>query len=106
MPKRPVAIQSLPPVATRALRDLGENLRLARKRRSESQRVWAQRMGISIPTLIRLERGDPGVGIGICATALWMMGRVTALPDIAAPQVDQGALEIDIRRALKRGGPT
>src|SRR6476659_3697687 len=102
MPKSPQALQVLPPAATQALRALGENLAIARVRRHESQRAWAKRLGVSVPTLIRMERGDPGVGAGIYATALWLMGRVNALPAIAAPAEDQGALESDVRDALKR----
>src|SRR5687768_17794602 len=102
MPSTPQALQSLPPAATQALRTLGENLAIARVRRRESQRTWAKRLGISVPTLIRMERGDPGVSVGIYATALWLMGRVSALPAIAAPAEDKGALESDVRSALKR----
>ena len=102
MPKSPQALQVLPPAATQALRALGENLAIARVRRHESQRAWAKRLGVSVPTLIRLERGDPGVGAGIYATALWLMGRVSALPDLAAPGDDRGALESDVREAVQR----
>lgn len=102
MPKTPRARQTLPPAAARALGRLGENLAIARIRRSESQRVWAKRLGVSVPTLIRMERGDPGVGAGIYATALWLIGRVGALPEIAAPAADRGALEGDVREARER----
>jgi transcriptional regulator with XRE-family HTH domain len=102
MPKSPKALATLPPAAARALQSLGENLAVARLRRRESQRVWAKRLGISVPTLIRMERGDPGVGVGIYATALWLMGRAEALPETAAPAADRGALEGDVRGALER----
>jgi len=92
----------LPPAAAQALRGLGENLAIARVRRREPQRVWAKRLGISVPTLIRMERGDPGVGAGIYATALWLMGRVAELPNLAAPASDRAALESDVRSAMKR----
>ena len=92
----------MPPAAAAALRSLGENLAIARVRRRESQRAWARRLGVSVPTLIRMERGDPGVGVGIYVTALWLMGRVNALAELAAPAQDQGALESDVRDALKR----
>lgn len=104
MPKSPVALTVMPPAAHQALRALGENLAIARVRRRESQRAWAKRVGCSVPTLIRLERGDPGVGIGIYATALWLIGRVGALPEVAAPASDRGALEREVRGALKRRG--
>ena len=102
MPKSPQALQVMPPAAEQALRALGENLAIARVRRRESQRAWAKRLGVSVPTLIRLERGDPGVGAGIYATALWLIGRVAALPGLAAPGDDRGALEADVREAVQR----
>lgn len=102
MPKRPEALLALPPAVAQAMRALGENLAVARVRRRESQRAWAKRLGISVPTLIRMERGDAGVGAGIYATALWLMGRVSALPELAAPAHDRGALESDVRAAMKR----
>jgi len=102
MPKSSQALQVMPPAAEQALRGLGENLAIARVRRRESQRAWAKRLGVSVPTLIRLERGDPGVGAGIYATALWLIGRVSALPGLAAPGEDRGALEADVREAVQR----
>ncbi|MEW6707774.1 MAG: XRE family transcriptional regulator [Pseudomonadota bacterium] len=102
MPKPPEALSALPPAAQEALRRLGENLAIARMRRKESQRLWAQRLGVSVPTLIRLEQGDPGVSIGIVATALWMIGRASALPELADPGNDRGALELDVRQVLQR----
>jgi transcriptional regulator with XRE-family HTH domain len=102
MPRVPEALQSLPAAVTSALAALGENLAVARLRRRESQRAWALRLGVSVPTLIRMERGDPGVGMGIYATALWLIGRAAALPELADPQADRGALERDVRVAVKR----
>lgn len=102
MPKHTPALDALPPAVTQALRGLGENLAVARLRRRESQREWAGRMGCSVPTLIRLERGDPSVGVGLYATALWLIGGVSGLPALAAPAQDRGALEGDVREALER----
>ena len=92
----------MPPAVTEGLARLGENLAIARVRRRESQREWAKRLGVSIPTLIRLERGDPGVAMGIYATALWLIGRAAAIHELAAPAADLGALERDVRTALRR----
>lgn len=102
MPKNAPALNALPPAAAQALRGLGENLAIARLRRRESQRQWAGRLGCSVPTLIRLERGDPGVAVGLYTTALWLIGRVGGLPGLAAPADDRGALEGDVREALER----
>ncbi len=92
----------LPAQASAALRALGANLALARVRRKESLRSWAQRIGVSVRTLQRLEDGDPGVGMGIYAAALWLMGRADALPALADPADDRGALELDVRAARQR----
>ena len=59
------AYDALSPVVSRALKTLGEDLAIARVRRRESQRQWAKRLGVSVPTLIRLEQGDPGVGLSV-----------------------------------------
>jgi hypothetical protein len=60
-------------------------------------------MGVSVPTLQRLESGDPAVGIGIIATALWLIKRDGELSNLAAPEHDQGAIEMDIRTAIELG---
>jgi hypothetical protein len=49
-----------------------------------------------------MERGDPAVGAGIYATALWLIGNVGGLASIAAPAADRGALENEVRGALQR----
>jgi hypothetical protein len=103
MPKLSQAITTMPPATQAALEQLGAHLAVARLRRKESLKTWAARLGVSIPTLQRLEAGDPGVGIGILATALWLIGRDGALTDIAAPENDQGALELDVRQATELG---
>ena len=60
-------------------------------------------MGVSVPTLQRLEAGDPSVGIGIIATALWLIKRDGELRNLAAPEHDQGAIEMDVREAVELG---
>ena len=102
MPKASNAAQLLPSSSAKALRDFGADLALARQRRKESLKSWSQRMSVSIPTLMRMEKGDPSVGMGVYVTALWLMGRHTALSELANPKEDLGALEIDIREAAKR----
>ena len=51
--------------------------------RSESLKTWAKRIGVSVPTLLRLEAGEPSVSLGVLATALWLIGRDAALGDLA-----------------------
>lgn len=103
MPKTAKALLQLPPATSAALEKLGADLAVARLRRKESLKTWAQRMGVSVPTLQRLEAGDPAVGIGIVATALWMIQRDGELGKLAAPEHDRGAMEMDIRDAVALG---
>jgi transcriptional regulator with XRE-family HTH domain len=104
MPKRSAAIDALPPSVLAHLRQLGENLAIARKRRRESLKDWAQRIGVSEPTLTRMEKGDPSVSMGVYATALWLIGRSQAMAEFAAPEHDRGALEDAVRVAKARSG--
>jgi hypothetical protein len=103
MPKIARAILQMPPATVAAIEKLGADLAVARLRRKESLKTWAQRMGVSVPTLQRLEAGDPGVGIGIVVTALWLIQRDGALTQLAPPELDQGAIELDIRQAQALG---
>ncbi len=92
----------MPPAVRSLLRELGANLSVARKRRKESIKAWAARIGVSEPTLARMEQGDPGVAVGTYATALWVIGRAQGIPELAAPQLDLGALESEVRVARAR----
>jgi hypothetical protein len=40
--------------------------------------------------------------MGAYASALWLMGRIQSLADVAAPAADLGALERDVREARRR----
>jgi transcriptional regulator with XRE-family HTH domain len=103
MPKLSRALTQLPPATARSIEKLGADLAVARLRRKESLRSWAQRMGVTVSTLQRLEAGDPSIGIGIIATALWLLQRDGELQNLAAPEHDQGALEMDVREAVELG---
>lgn len=104
MPKSSAHNDWLPAQAVKALRELGGHLAVARVRRGESLRGWAKRIGVSVRTVQRMEAGDPGVGMGVYAAALWLIGRADALPALADPALDRGALEIDVRAARARLG--
>src|SRR5712672_828001 len=103
MTKASTALTQMPTSTLAALEQLGADLAVARLRRKESLKTWAKRMGVSVPTLQRLEAGDPAVGIGIVATALWLITRDGELRNLAAPEHDQGAIEMDVREAVELG---
>lgn len=103
MSKTPAALTRMPPSTLAALAQLGADLAVARLRRKESLKTWSQRMGVSVPTLLRLEAGEPSVSLGVLATALWLVGRDAALAILATPKEDRGALELDVRQAESLG---
>jgi transcriptional regulator with XRE-family HTH domain len=103
MTKASLALARMPPSTHAALAQLGADLAVARLRRKESQKTWAQRMGVSVPTLMRLEAGDASVSLAVLATALWLIGRDAALAGLASPGEDRGALELDVRAAQSLG---
>ncbi len=93
----------MPPSTLAALEQLGADLAIARLRRKESLKTWSKRIGVSVPTLLRLEAGEPSVSLGVLATALWLIGRDAALGVLATPKEDRGALELDVRQAETLG---
>ena len=103
MPRSTKAINQLPPATLGSLQKLGADLAVSRLRRKESLRTWAKRLGVSLSTLQRLEAGDPSVSIGVVATALWLINRDGALGNLASPEHDLGALELDVRQAVQLG---
>jgi transcriptional regulator with XRE-family HTH domain len=64
---------SLPSVE-RLLRELGENLRLARQRRKLTASLLAERAGMSRPTLAAIERGDGHASLRSIANVLHSLG--------------------------------
>lgn len=60
-------------------------------------RDMAERMMVNLKTVQRLEKGDPTVGIGILAAALWILGMHRRIGDLVAPEGDTAGLQEDLR---------
>ena len=56
------------------MQTLGENIHLARLRRDLTSEQVSERAGISRNTLIKIERGDEGVAIGMYLRVLIVLG--------------------------------
>ena len=98
MPSSP----SLPLPAAHALRKLGRELALARRKRGISTQDMASRLFVSRDTLWRLERGDPTVASGTLATATFILQLHDRLANLAAPGSDALGLSLDENRLPKR----
>lgn len=92
----------LPIPVKRALRKIGADIRDARRRRRLPMAVVADRALITRPTLTKIEKGDPGVGLGMYATVLFTLGLLDRLPDIADPGQDAVGLALEEERLPQR----
>jgi transcriptional regulator with XRE-family HTH domain len=66
---------------------LGSRLRTARLRRRLPLNEVASRVGVSRPTLRKLEDGDPAVSLGVLIRTLTVLGLATDTDSIAANDV-------------------
>jgi DNA-binding XRE family transcriptional regulator len=57
-----------------ALIELGQKLRSLRLERGLTIRALAARMGVVPGTVVRLEKGDPGISLGVLSAALGVLG--------------------------------
>ena len=65
------------------LKELGENIKLARLRRKLSTKQVAERAGIGRTTLYEIEKGKPSVSIGNYAQVLSVLGLEDDLSNVA-----------------------
>src|SRR5436309_5492137 len=92
----------LPIPVRSALRKLGRDIRDARRRRRIPAAIAAQRASISRTTLVKIEKGDPGVAMGLYATVLFVLGVSERLADIADPKNDPVGLQLEQEHLPKR----
>lgn len=67
------------------LQALGQRLKQARLERNDSQKEFACRIGVSIPTLHKMEKGDPSIPLGKWARALEIFGNLEDLDKLLSP---------------------
>jgi transcriptional regulator with XRE-family HTH domain len=102
MPKSTRSLKALPATIRKAISLLGQDIATARTRRRIPQRLLAQRMMVSLDTLQRLEKGDPGVSLGVVASALWALGMGERLGTLAAPSQDTVGTTEELARLPRR----
>jgi transcriptional regulator with XRE-family HTH domain len=96
----------------RALRKLGGDVSLARRRRRISQASLAERIGASVSTIRRMEQGDVRVPIHFFARTLHLFGVIQSLATLLdTAQDDIGLTLMDEQlpqrvRSKARTGPT
>jgi len=92
----------LPLPVGRAIRKLGNDISLARRRRHISQASLAERMGASLSTVRRIEKGDLKVPIHFFARALHVFGETQALAQLLDTPNDEIGLTLMDEHLPKR----
>ena len=92
----------LPPAVKRSLREFGGDLATARRKRGLTTRAVAERMGVAKNTYLRAEKGDPTVGLGVYAMALFVLGFGSPLGTLIDISRDDTGLLLDEERLPKR----
>jgi transcriptional regulator with XRE-family HTH domain len=92
----------LSPRVTEALARLGAGLKNLRARRRMPMAYAADRASISRSTLYKVERGDPGVGLGVYATVLQGYGMLERLEGLVDSRWDRAGLALEESRLPRR----
>ena len=81
---------------------LGSDIRDARRRRRIPTALMAEMAMVSHMTLHKVERGDPGVSLGIYGKVLFVLGLNERIADLADARFDQSGLMLEEGRLPKR----
>lgn len=88
---------------------LGGRLRAARLRRKMTQAVLAERVGVTLPTLRKLETGDPSASLATVVRVLQALGLAQDIDKLAAQdELGRELQDIDLkqpRRSAPRKAP-
>ncbi len=95
-PKGSDSPTAMPPPVSRALRQLGRDLSVARRMRRMTQQGLAQRMDTSVSTVRRMEDGKPGTALHTFLRALHVLGRLDDVVKVMA--LDQDTLGLELAR--------
>ncbi len=91
-----------PPSVQRALRKLGQDIQIARKKRRMTVEDFGDRLGVGKGTVIRLERGEAGISIGTLTMALLALGELHRMSDLIDVASDDSGLLLDRERLPER----
>jgi transcriptional regulator with XRE-family HTH domain len=99
----PSKLSGSPPAAVQqALERLGGNIRTARLCRRLTQGDLARRMGVSRFVVADVEKGKPTTGIAAYLGALWALGLLDQVHEIAAPERDEEGIILERARSPRR----
>ena len=98
----------LPLPVERAMSKLGRDISLARRRRQLTQASLAERIGASLATVRRMEKGDPHIALHFVARTLHVFGeldRLTLLLDTAEDQIGLSLMDEQLPKRVRMRQP-
>ncbi|MDR3640561.1 MAG: helix-turn-helix domain-containing protein [Humidesulfovibrio sp.] len=98
MSKNSLAHNALPLQVREALLRLAQNLKVARQRRKMTQAQLAQKVMVSVGTIIRLERTPENVSLSVLAQVLFVLQLVPELAALASPERDTIGMQLELAR--------
>lgn len=99
---RSTVTDTLPPRVKRVLAKLGGDIALARKKRSLTALMMAERIGVAKSTYLKVEKGDPTVALGTYAMTFFVLGLGEVLGEILDARRDDQGLLLDTERLPQR----
>lgn len=86
----------------KALKKLGNDIRIARIRRRIPMELMAKRASISRTTLTKLEKGDPSVSFGSYAMVIFILGLISNLANLIEATKDELGLDLEAENLPQR----
>lgn len=84
------------------MKRLGENLRIARIRRSLTIEDVGERIGTGPRAVMDAEKGKPATGLVVYAALLWLYDQLHQLEAVADPTKDEQGLSLEMARERTR----
>jgi ribosome-binding protein aMBF1 (putative translation factor) len=101
MPRVSKISKSPPAAVEEILNRLGRNIRIARLRRKLSREELAKRIGLSRYVLADVENGKPTTAVAAYVGALWALGLIQEMREIADPDRDEEGKILERSRSPK-----
>jgi len=92
----------LPFEAEEVVVSIGQTVSLARRARGWTQLDLANKMGVSVNTVVNLEKGRPSVAFGQVVKALWTLDRLALLREATRIELDPVIQGEALRRMPRR----
>jgi transcriptional regulator with XRE-family HTH domain len=103
MPQRNKLFQATPYAIEGALKLLGQNLKIARKRRRLSITQVAEKIGTGVRAISDAEKGKSSTAVSIYMALLWVYDFLGNMKDVADPFKDPEGLRLAALKESRNG---